>query len=272
MPSVVASWRALDDGKHRAEFYRMWRVGYAAAFTHPKSLETMGPRQSPQTETLRRWILDGTNKGKTLADLVKVSGSRFEDFERSLLTLGEETGRLDDALRLLGDFYMKKQELVNAVKKKMAYPMFNGVAACFIAPLIFAFTGRVGTYFAVAFGSVTLLVLAGGSIIGAVAGRYGRKPILARARMARSLAIAIEAGLTLPRALRMAAQASANPEIRNHVWRFSEKQLASQSAVATLAGCPHLTPDFVSYLETAEKTGDYSLLSKLADMYEDGFK
>jgi type II secretory pathway component PulF len=272
MQSILGAWRALDDGKHRAEFYRMWRVGYAAAFTHPKSLETMGPRQSPQTETLRRWILDGTYNGKTLTDLVKAGGKRFEDFESALLTLGEQTGRLDDTLRLLGDFYMKKQELINAVKKKMAYPMFNLVAACFIAPLIFAFTGRIGTYFALAFGSVTLVVAAGGSIVGAVAARYGRKPAMARARMARALAIAIEAGLTLPRALRMAAQASANPEIRNHVWKLSEKQLASQSAVVTLAGCPHLTPDFVNFLQTAEKTGDYSMLTKLADLYEDGFR
>src|SRR5262245_61936936 len=42
MTGMLEGLRALDDGRHRAEFYRMWRAGYSAGFTHPKSLETMG--------------------------------------------------------------------------------------------------------------------------------------------------------------------------------------------------------------------------------------
>lgn len=250
----------------------MWRAGYVAAFPHPKSLDTMGPRQSEATEIARQWLLEGTEKGKGIADLVRAGGKRFEDFERALLTLGAESGRLDDALRLLGDFYMKKQQLMNAVKKQLTYPMFTGVAACFIAPFKLAFDGNLSAYFIAAFGGTTLLIAMGGGIVAAVAAAYGRKPAMARARMARALATAVEAGLTLPRALRMAADASASPEIRAHVTRYSEKQLGSQSVATTLAGCPHLTPDFVSFLQTAEKTGDFTTLSRLAELYEDGFR
>jgi type II secretory pathway component PulF len=116
-----------------------------------------------------------------------------------------------------------------------------------------------------------LFVFAGG-LVAAIAAHYGRKPALARARMARALATAVEAGLTLPRAIRLAADASADAEIRQHVMKQSEKQLASRSIIASLDGCPHLTPDFVGYLQTAEKTGDFTPLSRLAELYEDGFR
>src|SRR5688500_17620737 len=107
----------------------MWAVGLDAGFAHPKTLESMGPRPSADTERVRTWLLEGTTKGRGIVDLVRTGGNRFEEFERALLTVGEESGRLDDALRLLGDFYTKKHQLMLWVKKKMAYPLFTAVAA-----------------------------------------------------------------------------------------------------------------------------------------------
>jgi type II secretory pathway component PulF len=272
VPGAFAAFSALDDGRHRAELYRMWATQHAAGFTHPKSLETMGPRASPNTERARLWLLDGTTRGRPVTELVRSGGARFEEFERALLTLGEESGRFDDALRLLGDFYMKKHQLMLWVKKKMAYPLFTGLAACFIAPLPLVFMGRTVAYFVFAFGAAVLLLAASGGLVAAVAARYGRKPPMARARMARALSTAIEAGLTLPRALRLAADASASPEIRAFVQKSSEKQLSARSISASLAGCPHLTPEFLSTLDISERTGDFAPLARLADMYEDGFR
>lgn len=272
MHSAVAALRALDDGRHRAEFYRMWRAGYSAAFTHPKSLETMGPRASPATERVRTWLLDGTTRGRGVAELVRSGGARFEEFERALLTLGEESGRLEDALRLLGDFYTTKHRLMLHVKKLMAYPLITGLAACFIAPLPLLVFGHSRAYVMSAFGAAALLVAGAGGLVAGVAAAYGRKPRLARARMARALATAVEAGLTLPRAVRLAADASANSEIRAFVFAQTEEQLAGRPITASLDGCPHVTPDFVGVLRTAEATGDFRVLARLADLYEDGFR
>jgi len=250
----------------------MWRAGYSAAFAHPKSLETMGQRESAQTESIRQWLLAGTTAGKGIADLVQSGGARFEDFERALLTVGEESGRLDDALRLLGDFYMKKHQLMQTVQRQMTYPMFTALAACFIAPLKLVFVGRVTEYCVIAFGSVAVLLAGAGALVGVLAAHYGRKPPMARARMARALATAVAAGLTLPRALRLAADASASPAIRAFVRRQSEKQLSSRSIAASLDGCPLLTPDFAAFVQTAESTGDFTALTRLAELYEDGFR
>ncbi|HUH13612.1 MAG TPA: type II secretion system F family protein, partial [Longimicrobiales bacterium] len=91
-------------------------------------------------------------------------------------------------------------------------------------------------------------------------------------RMARALATAVAAGLPLPRAVRLAADASANPDIRAFVGALGEQRLATASIGDSLAGCPHLTPELAAVLATAERTGDFGPLARLATMYEDGFR
>lgn len=245
---------------------------YAAGFAHHKAFETMGPRQSVLTEEIRQWLLAGTKRGRPLEEVVKAGARRFEEFERALLTLGEESGSLEEALRLLADFYMKKHLLMQWVKKQMVYPVFTGLAACFIAPFPLLFFGHPGAYAMTAGSGVLILLSSAGGMIAAAAARYGRQPAMARARMARALTTAIEAGLTLGRAMRLAADASANPEIRAFIARIGERELSTQSIGESLSGCPHLTPEFVAIVATAERTGDFSGLAKLADLYEDGFR
>ncbi len=272
MTSFLAAFRELDDGRHRAELYRMWAAGHSAGFAHPKSLELMGERESPRTEAVRQHLLRGTGRGNDLASLVRTTSEPIDEFEAALITLGEESGQLDDALRLLGDFYTRKHQLMLWVKMQMAYPLITALAACFVAPLPLLVFGHTGAYLGMALSGVALLLLGSHTIIAMAATRYGRKPPLARARMARALATAIEAGLTLPRAIRLAATASANPAIRAFVDRIGEGQLATASVGDSLAGCPHLTPEFVATIATAEHTGDFTPLTRLADMYEDGFR
>lgn len=267
-----AAWRTFDDSRDRAEFYRMWRTGYAAAFTHPKTFETMGPRAHVRVEELRQWLLSGTQRGRDVAELVRSGATRFEDFERALLPLGEESGTLDHMLRILADFYMKKYKLMLWVKKKMAYPFFTALFACLIAPLQLLLFGHERAYFVIAGSGIVAILLGANLIVAAVAAHYGRKPALARARMARGLATAIEAGLPLGRAVRLAAEASANADIRAFVAAKTEQQLTGGTIAASLGGCPHLTPDFIAVLQTSERTGDFGAVARLAELYEDGFR
>jgi type II secretory pathway component PulF len=107
----------------------------------------------------------------------------------------------------------------------------------------------------------------------AAAHRYGRDPALVRARLARALATAIEAGLPLPRALRLAADASADEEVRRFVRALDERALVERPMAETLARCPRMSPDFLAVLATAERTGDFrTTLTRLAALYEDGFR
>ena len=114
---------------------------------------------------------------------------------------------------------------------------------------------------------------AGGALVQAAANHFGRAPALVRARFARALATAIEAGLPLPRATRLAAAASANDDVTRYVRALSERALTERPLAETLARCPHMSPDFLALLATAEQTGDFrSTMARLATLYEDGFR
>ena len=271
--SFTAAWRLLDGGRDRAELYRMWRVGLSAGFTVPATLETMGPREAPHVERIRLWLLEGTRRGESVAALAIRAGTRLEPFERGLLVIGDETGHLEQSLGLLAHFYARKHAMMLRVRKRMAYPLFTGVCATCIAPLPLLLFGRPLVYLLIVTGGMAGWVLGGGAIVAAAASFYGRQPALVRARLGRALVTAIEAGLPLPRAVRLAADASADPAVQRFVGAIGEGALSSQPLAVTLAGCPHLTPEFLAMVHTAERTGDWSSsVGRIADLYEDGFR
>jgi len=262
----------LDDSRDRAELYRLWRAGHDAGLTHPRSLEMMGERDARAVEATRQWLLRGTAAGRDVSQLVRTGPQHFDEFERTLLPLGDESGRLDETFRLLEQFFAGRHRLSLKVRSRLAYPFFTALAACFVAPLPLLIRGYTRTYFILALGSAVLLLLVSTSVLQVMHARYGRRPPFARARMARALATAVEAGLPLPRALRLAGAASAHPQISGYIAGLDERRLATSSIRAVLAGCPLLTPDFIATVATAEATGDLSILTRLADLYEDGLR
>lgn len=233
----------------------------------------MGPRDAQHVESARTWLLDGTRRGVGVAHLVRQGGAQFEPFERSLLSLGDESGSLEESLRLLAEFYARKHRLMLKVRKQMAYPLFIGICATVIAPFPLLYFGQVLAYLATVAVGLSAWAVAGGAVVLAVANRYGGTPAMVRARLARALATAIEAGLPLGRAIRLAADASADPEVLRFVQSVDERTLSGQPIVVTLAQCPHMSPDFLAVLQVAETTGDFrNSIARLADLYEDGFR
>lgn len=270
--NIAATLRAFDDGKERAEFYRNWRAGLSAGLTHPRILGMLREFPGP-TGDLRRHLLEGTTAGHGISALVRKRPAIFEPFEAALLTLGDESGRLEEVLGSLGEFFHRQYRMMLVVKKRLAYPMFVSLAATFIGPLPLVFMGQERAYFAaVAFG-LLLWGIFGAGLIAGRAQAYQRKPQFVRARLARALATAIETGLSLDRAVLLAAGASGSPELLAHVRRYGDRTLASQPLSVTLASAPLLTPDFHGALSVAERTGDFTTtLKRLAELYEDGFR
>ena len=273
MQSFRRAWNSLDDARHRSELYRLWLAGHSAGFTTPRSLEVMGTRESAGAEAARRALLEGTRAGKGIADVVQHGGTTFESFERSLLVLGEESGSLEKSLRLLAGFYARKHSLMLEVRKQLTYPLFTALCATFIAPFPLLFFGHARAYFLTVLVGLVAWAAAGGAIVLGVANAYGRRPPMVRARLARSLATAIEAGLPLGRAIRLAGEASADEDVARYLRTIPEQRLSSQSIVQSFAGCPHMTPEFIGALTVADTTGDYATsLTRLAELYEDGFR
>jgi len=235
MLSVAAVMRAFDDGRDRSAYYREWKVRLNA-----------GMRLDPP--------------------------SPLEPFERALLTMAEESGKLDDVLGHLAEFHFRQYKMILKVKQWMAYPMFTSLAAIFIAPLPLVFRGQTSTYWVSVICGLALWFLAGGVILARLAQRYQMRAPFVRARFARTLALCIDAGLPLGRSAVLAAESSGDQALVHHVRRFGEKALTSQPLTVTLAGSPIVTPEFHGTLLVGEQTGDYAPLGRLAAMYEDGFR
>ncbi len=274
MTTLLAAWNRLDENRDRSELYRMWAVGSSAGFTTSKTLETMGARRDARAESIRRWLRDGTSAGRGVADLVRADGgNRLDRFDGAMLTLGDESGTLEESLRLLADFHARKHRAMLTIKKQLTYPLFTGMVATVIAPLPLLVTGHSGTYVVIVMTGLAAWAIAGGAVVTAISSTYERKPGMVRARFARALATAVEAGLPLGRALPLVADASADPAVRRFVGSLDERTMAGEELTRTLARCPGMTPDFLAVLVTAELTGDFTnSLRKLAELYEDGFR
>lgn len=268
---VLALLKSFDDGRNRAEFYRGWRMGLAAGLSHPMILSKSVARGG-LAGAIRDHLLEGTGKGKDIAVLVR-SGSRFfEPFEAALLTMGEESGKLEEVLTQLADFHARQYKMILKVKKWLSYPLFVSLFAVVILPIPLIFQGRMTAYWSATVAGLLCWFAFGGIAIGRLAQRYQQRPQFVRARFARTLALCIGAGLPLPRAVTLATHASGSPGLAKHLRRFGERALASQPLSVTLAGAPVMTPELHAALLVAERSGDYAgPVGRLADLYEDGF-
>ncbi|MGD0484152.1 MAG: type II secretion system F family protein [Gemmatimonadales bacterium] len=268
--SLAGAFQDLDIGRHKAELYRMWLAGYHAGLEHPHVLETLGPfGRSPATEALRQYLLAGTKRRQGIATLVRAKPAHFAPFEAALLILGEETGALEQCLRLLADYFAAEHRMMLWVKQKMTYPLIEMLAAAVIGPLPLLFTRHPALYLPAAAAGLAAASLAGGSILMTVARYYSRQPKLVRARLARALTIAVEAGLPLGRAVELAVAATDDPGIAAHVRAIPARTIGAQPLARTFTGCPKIPREMVATMVTADTTGDYTgTLKKLAELYD----
>jgi type II secretory pathway component PulF len=233
--NTVAAFRAIRSGRDKAAYYRMWHVRQRAGLAWPD--ESSPGHQVP--------------------------------FETALVTLGKESGKLEECLRLLGDYFTAEDRMMLKVIKKATYPMFVALAGAVIGPLPLVFTAGVGAYLISAGAMVALWLVAGGSLLMCVMNRYLNQSSYVRGRLLRALTIGIEAGLTVGRAATLAAEATGNAEVIAHVRRAGAKNVASRPLAQTFADCPHLPAHAVAAMEIADRSGDYAgTLQKMAELEE----
>lgn len=270
--SIAAVLRALDDGRGRAELYRMWRMGMGAGMAHPAILRRLGPFTGP-TLALQTALIEGTTRRHDIATIVKRFPERFEPFEAALLAAGDESGRLERVLATLADFFERQHRMMLTVKKHLAYPLVTSFFAIWIAPLPLVFRGMVWTYLVTVATGLAAWAFFGGTFLASRARSYQRRPEFVRARFARALAMTIGAGLPLARALRLSAAASGDPDLVRFVAAKDEATLSTHSLEETLTGAPTITPDLLGTIRVAERSGDMeSTLRRMAELYEDGFR
>ena len=136
--NTAAAFRAVRSGQRKAAYYRMWHVRERAGLAWPE---------------------------------VPSPGAQVP-FETALVALGKESGKLEECLRLLGDYFSAEDRLMLKVIKKAAYPMFVALAGAVIGPLPLIFRVSVTAYLVSAGSLVALWLVAGGSLLMGVMNRY----------------------------------------------------------------------------------------------------
>jgi type II secretory pathway component PulF len=239
--TLLAAHRAVGEAKRRASFYRSWGLAYETGVTH-------------------------------LTDLKRPPDATLEPFERALLALGEETGSLDRSLRLLGDWYEGQHKLLRKLWAKSAYPLFLTLFAAVTLPLPAAVLGNTNLYLSLSVPGVLLWWFFGGALVYLPARFAAGRGKWVRARLARAIATAMEAGAPLDRVIDLAVAAAANAELKRCVERVPPGKRRTQPLSQTFKGCPHVPAELLGAMQVAESSGNWhNSVGRMGELYEDGF-
>lgn len=271
--SLATAWNELDVARYKAQLYGMWHAGYRAGLSHEKVFATVGEfRRSPTVERMRQQLLRGARQRKSLEETTREQRDLFIPFEAALLELGEEAGGLEEILQILSTYFQAEHRMMLWVKKKMAYPMMNMVAAIFILPFPVLFFGNVTNYVLTVTAELFVAIAFGGTVLLAVAQWSRNRPKVVLARLCRAMALGVESGLPLDRVVKLAVDVAASRYIVEHVARIPPQQLRGQPLEKTFANLKMVPPEMLAALRVADETGNYGdTLKKLADLYDDGF-
>lgn len=270
MTTIGNARQAVADTQARAELYRLWHAGQRMGATHAHMLETMGERRSSATvEAWRSKLLEGSKRGRTVASMVKEHSRLVQKFEGAVLSFGEESGTLEQALKTLGNHFAAEHRLLLKVWSQLTYPLFTSLVAIIIAPLPLLVSGGVRTYWILVGSGLAVWYGLGGGVISGLAAKYANRRQFVIGRLGRALAGGVEAGLPLDRTVLLAAESTGHPEIIGHVRRIPVQVRAGQPMSETFSGCAVIPPEVISAMRVGELSGDYSgSLRKMAELYD----
>ena len=281
--------------KQQGEFYHQLASMTRAGVSIVQAIELL--RKNPPNRKLR-FVADkvgeAVERGATFTEALRSAGRKMPEFDVSLIEAGETSGRLAEALKMLGDFYDERARLLTKVISAMMYPMFMLHMAILIFPTslltgMILGQGQGGAYL---FNKVNTLVPLYGItyfIIWSVQSDRGRRwrdfverllnaiPVasrtqrdLALARLCAALEALINAGVTIIEAWDIAARASGSQQIERAVAAVRPRIVAGElpsDAISTQRVYPDL---FITSYRTGEVSGQLDdALRRLYRLYMD---
>lgn len=244
-------------------------------------------------------------------DLATSLGRHPEVFSQlfvSLIHVGENTGRLDQAFREIAKYLSLEQKTRKQVKKATRYPLFvlMSIAAAitlitvFVIPVFSSTFDRLGAAlpwqtqaligvsdFAVAYWPLILLLGFGSAwgfryYVNTVEGRlsWDRRKLklplageiflrVALGRFARTFSMVMSAGVPIVQGLNIVSGAVGNAFVASHVQKMREGVERGESMHRTAAVSGMFTPLVLQMISVGEETGTIDeLLAEVADFYD----
>jgi len=287
------------------QMYTLMRAGV------PMVKSLVGLVQSTRNQQLveaQRDILANIESGRALASSLARHPEIFSTLFISMIRVGEESGRLDEAFLRVSEYLEREKETRERVKAALRYPVFVliaiAVAICIINiwvipafAKLFASAGAklpwqtrflIGTSnFFVTWWPVMLaaIALAIGGLryyIRTEQGRYNwdriklRIPIIGgivhratMSRFARSFSMALSSGVPIIQAMTVVSRSVDNEFVADHILNMRNGIERGESLTRTATVTTMFTPLVLQMLAVGEETGQVDeMLGEVADYYE----
>ncbi len=269
-----------------------------------EAVGSIASEQKGQWKGITIDIKDRLSAGSTLARALQAYPLIFPEFYTSMVSAGENSGRLPEVLSKLSDFLETEASIKSKVQTSLYYPIFMAFVSILILSFLFAFVvpkiTRIFEQTSAALPFITIMLIWISTLFhkfwwlllalsaGAVAlfkhlkktKREKIDSILLRlpfsilhnlytARFSMTLSFLLSGGIPILNALRLTSKATGNSALESRI--MSAQNLVSQGAKlsTSLKGFP---PTFLQIIATGEKSGRLAdVLQRAARSYESDF-
>lgn len=275
----------------RIAFYEELRRLVNAGFVLSQAFKMLRERRCTRSLAgLYKALEESCASGKPLAEGLAAIPWDFGALEIHLVRAGEGSGRLEETLKSLADYYRRRQELLRRIQSALLYPLFLIHVAIFVCPLPMAFLD--GWFQYVKTVCIALIVVYGSFAVGwgftmlvrNISGLarvwdrirffvpwYG--PAVKRfaiTRFATTLGHLLDAGITAPKSLELAAETLGVPTWRNRVLAIIPRVQQGDRIVDSLDSAGFLPGNVSALLLAGEEAGQLSeVLLDAANMCEE---
>ena len=259
------------------------------------SLHQITPHSRREADEIRE-TLDQLGSGATFSESLSGRTRWLPDFDRLMIEAGENSGQLDQTLRILSEHYEHRSSLIRQVLLKLAYPVLL-IHFIILMPAIIGFgQALVGTSSTTIFSAFTpslaTLAVSYGAVFAIIyfsqANRgYGVRSFLEKiwhkipgfgnalkeiklARLAFSLHALLNAGVTVREAWQSAASSSGSPWLATLVARLLPKIDAGLTPAEVVRSEPEFPLIFRDLYSTGETAGQLDdSLPRLAKHFQE---
>jgi len=281
--------------QRRSEFYHQLSMMQQVGVGIRDSLHQINPHSRREADEIRE-SLDQMSSGATFSEALRGRNSWLPDFDRLMIEAGENSGQLDQTLRILSEHYEHRSSLIRQVLLKLAYPVLL-IHFIILMPGIIGFgQALVGSGSTTLLGAfvpslVTLAISYGGvfaTIYLSQANRgYAVRSFLEKiwhkipgfgkalkeiklARLAFSLHALLNAGVTVREAWQSAANSSGSPWLATLVGRLLPKIDAGLTPAEVVRNEPEFPVIFRDLYSTGETAGQLDdSLPRLAKHFQE---
>jgi MSHA biogenesis protein MshG len=253
-------------------------------------------------------ILVNLEGGRDLAGSFARHPKIFPSLYVSIIKVGEETGTLEASFKRLAEYLAKDQEMKDRIKSATRYPIIVlcvvaiaiGILTMFVIPkfeplfrslgnnipiptlIIMGVSKFAQKYWYLVLGALIAAWIAAQQYVGTEQGRFQwdkhklRIPVVGPvvkegilARITRSLAISLGAGMPVIATLRVIAQSAGNEYMAERVKRLRDAVERGDPVSRAAASVDIFPPLVIQMISVGEETGDLpELLDEVADFYE----